>query len=221
MKAVIFDMDGLMIDSERIIHEAVIWAGGQLGLENIEKVSRLTIGSNAVRTKEIYFSTYGKNCPFDRLMELKHEYLDRVLGDNGFPAKEGLYRILDFLDENGFLKAVASSTRKGAVYRELEQINVLERFDVLICGDMIEKSKPDPEIFLRASDELGVNPEECYVLEDSFNGVKAGYGAGMKTIMIPDLIMPDDEIIPFAWKITDNLDKACEIIKLDMHGDFV
>jgi beta-phosphoglucomutase-like phosphatase (HAD superfamily) len=219
MKAVIFDMDGLMIDSERIIHEAVVWAGSQLGLENIENLSRQTMGSNAVRTKEIYFSIYGENCPFDRLMELKHKYLDRVLAGGGFPVKEGLYRILDFLDENGFVKAVASSTRKGAVYHELQQINVLNRFDVLICGDMIEKSKPDPEIFLKASSELGVNPEDCYVLEDSFNGVKAGYSAGMKTIMIPDMIMPDDEIIPFAWRIADNLDEAAEIIEKGMQGE--
>ena len=216
MKAVIFDMDGLMIDSERIIHQAIIWAGEKLGLENIEKLAKSTIGSNAVRTREIYFNRYGSNCPFDELMRLKHVYLDRVIGDNGFPAKKGLYEILDFIEEKGLKKAVATSTRKGAVYPQLEKLNVLERFDAVICGDMIENSKPDPEIFLKVSDMLDVKPDECYVLEDSFNGVRAGFNAGMKTIMIPDLIMPDDEIKSLAWKITDNLLKAIDIINGDI-----
>ncbi len=218
MKTVIFDMDGLMIDSERMIHEAMIYVGETLGVEEIDRVSLETIGSNAIRTKQIYLERYGQDFPFEEAMRLKHKYLDHIIYNEGFPAKKGLYNLLDFLEKNKFKTAVASSTRKEAVYMALEKINVLHRFNAVVCGDMVTNSKPNPEIFLKACQMTNSEPSECYVLEDSFNGIKAGYSAGMKTIMVPDMLQPDESIMYAIWKIAENLDEVIEIIENDMKG---
>ncbi len=212
MNTVIFDMDGLMIDSEKMIHKAMIHAGEVLGFEEIAEVSIKTIGTNSSRTREIYFEHYGEDFPFDEAMRLKHEYLDHIIFNEGFPAKDGLYDILDYLKQNNFKLAVASSTRRKMVELALEKVNVLHRFDVVVCGDMVSHSKPNPEIFLKVCEMLGTEPSECYVLEDSLNGIKAGNSAGMKTIMVPDMLQSDGT----AWKVAENLKEVIQIIKKDM-----
>lgn len=219
MQAVIFDMDGLMIDSERLIHQAMIYAGEKLGVNGIDKVSFSTIGTNAVRTRRIYIENYGGNFQFDEAMRLKHEYLDKIIFGEGFPPKKGLYNLLDFLKSNNFKLGVASSTREEMVMLALSKINVTDYFDTIICGDKVKKSKPDPEIFLETAQQLGVNPCECYVLEDSFNGIKAGYSAGMKTVMVPDMIPPNAEILSMVWRCAESLDDVIEIIKNDCSGE--
>ncbi|MBO5351842.1 MAG: HAD-IA family hydrolase, partial [Lachnospiraceae bacterium] len=124
------------------------------------------------------------------------------------PVKKGLYVLLDYLKENGYKLAVASSTSKRGVERNLKSAGVLEYFDAIICGDMVEKSKPEPEIYLKACEALGVEPAEALALEDSRNGLLSAYRAGMKVIMVPDLWEADEEVKAFLWNMCNDLEEV-------------
>ncbi|MGN0637927.1 MAG: HAD family hydrolase [Huintestinicola sp.] len=209
-QGIIFDMDGLMIDSERIINRAVVRAGREMGLSGIEEVSLRTIGTSSLRTREIYSSVYG-DFDFDRLMDLKHRYIDEIIGDRGFPPKEGIREMLEYVTEKGYITAVGSSTREWAVKEFLGKIDVLKYFDIFVCGDMGLRSKPFPDIFLACAEKMDVSPGECFVLEDSPNGIRAAYAAGMKPVMIPDMIAPDEDIIPMLYALKGSLTEAMEL----------
>lgn len=210
-KGIIFDMDGLMIDSERIINRAVVKAGREMGLADIESVSLRTIGTSNVRTREIYTSVYGENFGFDRLMDLKHRYIDEMIGDGGFPPKEGIHDILEYVTKKGYIISVGSSTREWAVKEFLGKIGVSKYFDIFVCGDMGLRSKPCPDIFLACAEKMGIAPEDCFVLEDSPNGIRAAFAAGMKPVMIPDMIAPEEDILPMLYALKGSLKEAMEL----------
>ncbi|MCI7766609.1 MAG: HAD family phosphatase [Oscillospiraceae bacterium] len=210
-KGIIFDMDGLMIDSERIINRAVVRAGREMGLADIESVSLRTIGTSNARTREIYSSVYGEDFGFERLMDLKHRYIDEIIGDGGFPPKEGIHEILEYVSGKGYIVAVGSSTREWAVKEFLGKIGVLGYFKIFVCGDMGLRSKPYPDIFLACAEKMGIPPEECFVLEDSPNGIRAAFSAGMKPVMIPDMIAPEEDIMPMLYALKGSLTEAMEL----------
>lgn len=209
-QGIIFDMDGLMIDSERIINDAVVRAGHDMGLADIEHISLKTIGTSHDHTCEIYREAYG-DFDFEHLMDLKHKYIDEIIGDNGFPPKKGITEILDKVTAKGYVTAVGSSTREWAVKEFLGKIDVLRFFDIFVCGDMGLKSKPAPDIFLACADKMGIAPVDCFVLEDSINGIKAAHAAGMKPVMIPDMIAPTEEIMPMLYALKPSLIEAAEL----------
>ena len=121
--------------------------------------------------------------------------------------------LLDYLKNNGYKLAVASSTSKRGVERNLKDAGVLEYFDALICGDMVEKSKPEPEIYLKACDALGAEPSETIALEDSRNGLLSAHRAGMKVIMVPDLWEADEEVKGFLWNMCEDLEQVKEFLE--------
>ncbi len=209
-QGIIFDMDGLMIDSERTINKAVVRAGREMGLADIENVSLRTIGLNNQSTRELYRSVYSE-FDFDRLMDMKHKYIDEMIGDNGFPPKEGIGELLEYVTKKGYRVSVGSSTREWAVREFLGKIGVLGYFDVLVCGDMGLRSKPYPDIFLACAEKMGIAPRDCYVLEDSPNGIRAAYAAGMKAVMIPDMLAPDEEIKGMLYALKASLTEAMEL----------
>lgn len=211
VKGVIFDMDGLMIDSERIIHNAIVRGGTEMGLDNIEEVSMRFIGGSNQAARQMFYDAYGENADFDMLMDLKHKYIDLEIGDKGFPAKKGIHEIVDLLLRKGYRISVGSSTREWAVKEFLGKINVLDRFDIFVCGDMGLRSKPFPDIFLACAEKMGAEPSDCFVLEDSINGIKAAYAAGMNPVMIPDLAEPTDEIMPMLYSLKPSLIEAAEL----------
>ncbi len=209
-KGIIFDMDGLMIDSERIINKAVVRAGHEMGLTGIEQVSLRTIGTSHDKTRQIYSEVYG-DFDFERLMDLKHRYINEMIGDKGFPPKPGIKEILEKVTQKGYITAVGSSTKEWAVREFLGKIGVSGYFRIYVCGDMGLKSKPAPDIFLACAEKMQLAPESCFVLEDSVNGVRAAYAAGMKPVMIPDMIRPSDDIIPMLYSLKSSLLEAAEL----------
>lgn len=212
MKAVIFDMDGLMIDSERLITKAMVNTGRLFGYDNIKILCEKSTGVTSAQTKRIFIEHLGEDFPYDEFLKTAKESYLKDIEENGLPTKKGLFELLDFLKENQFSLAVATSTREVTALKNLERINAVRYFDCIICGDKVEKSKPDPEIYLKAAEMLTVEPKLCYVLEDSYNGIKSAYRAGMKPIMIPDLLPFNDEIKPFVYKKCDCLLDVIEII---------
>ena len=123
----------------------------------------------------------------------------------GLPLKSGARELLSALNGSGTPLALASSTRTETVRRELRDAGLLDFFDVVIGGDQVTRSKPHPEIFLRAAAELGTAPEECCVIEDSFNGIRAAAAAGMHPLMVPDMLQPDEEILALAERVFPSL----------------
>ncbi|MCC8042758.1 MAG: HAD family phosphatase [Oscillospiraceae bacterium] len=215
MFGVIFDMDGLMIDSERIIFKALCAAGKEMGLENIEQPLTMSIGINKGDTEKVFRSFYGADFDFERFYKLKYKYLNELVGDKGFPPKKGIIEILDYLTNRNIPIAVCSSTREGAVMDSLEKIGAKDYFRVFVCGDMGLKGKPAPDMFLKCSELMKLSPRDCYVLEDSRNGIKAAYAAGMRPIMIPDMIEPDDEIISMLYALKKDLTEVIAFLEAE------
>ena len=202
--AVLFDMDGVIFDSERAV--LAVWRelAAEQGLEKIEEVFLRCVGTNKARTEEIFRAAYPA-LDFARFDgEARRRFRSRWSGGN-LPQKPGVRELLRSLREKGVPLALASSTETAVVRQELDEAGLLGFFDAVIGGDRVTRSKPDPEIFLRAAASLGAEPARCFVIEDSFNGVRAAAAAGMRPLMVPDLLPPDEEMRRLAEAILPDL----------------
>lgn len=196
MKAVLFDMDGLMFDTERVFVMAWDYAGEKLGLGKTGHMVMKTMGSNTEGCNRIWRENY-PDIDMDALWRYTREFLENYYAKHTVTVKKGLYELLTYLNGKGYKLAVASSTLRAKVEKHLLSADVRQYFDVVIGGDMVQKSKPEPDIYLKAAAELGVPPEECYALEDSRNGLYSAHSAGCHVIHVPDLWQPDDEVKQF------------------------
>ncbi|MDE6846316.1 MAG: HAD family phosphatase [Lachnospiraceae bacterium] len=193
-KAVVFDMDGVIFDSERLV--LICWEkiAEKYHVEGITEVMTACIGTTKVKTEEIVSEHYGEDFPYDEFSReasaLFHEIADR----DGLPVKRGVRELLDYLREQGITMAVASSTRLEVVSQELKQAGLYNYFQVVMGGDQLKRSKPEPDIYLMTCNKLGVQPEHAYAIEDSYNGIRSAYSAGMRPIMVPDILPPTEEM---------------------------
>ena len=211
--AVVFDMDGVIFDSERLVIECWKVVAEKYGIENIEEACFECLGINAALTKELMKKRYGETFPYDVYKkEMSAIFHSRAAGGK-LPQKKGIKELLTFLRENQIPTAVASSTRREVVMRELEEGGLLPYFDRVICGDMVERSKPEPDIFLKACESLSIDATEAYAIEDSYNGIRAAFRAGMKPIMVPDLAEPTEEMEKLACCILPSLFEVMEYLK--------
>jgi HAD superfamily hydrolase (TIGR01509 family) len=205
IELIIFDMDGLMFDTEKISYigwkEAARQYNYQIGRDLFEK----TIGTNITKTKEIYFNHFGEKFPFELIRHERVKISDEIIKTKGVPIKKGLYELINYLNENGIKKAVATSTSRDRALNLLSLVKINSFFDYILCGDEIKNSKPNPEIFLKVADKLQCSPNKCLVLEDSEAGIIAAYQAGMMPIMIPDIKEPSKEVQNFIFRKMDNL----------------
>ena len=209
-KAVVFDMDGVIFDSERLVLECWTEVAEKMGIRDMDKVYYQCIGVNMAQSKEITMKYYGPEFPYDTFRaEASRLYHTRF--DNGrLPMKPGVTELLKFLKENGYAVGLASSTRYEVVHQEIADAGLLTYFQTLTCGDMVKVSKPNPEIFLKACEALKVAPEEAIAIEDSFNGIRAAYRAGMFPVMVPDMVQPDAEMEELAGAIFKDLGQVRE-----------
>lgn len=204
MKAFIFDMDGLMFDTERVFVAAWDYAGEKLGVGKAGHMSIKTLGMNAQDCNRVWRETY-PDVDLDALWRYSREYVEKYYQRYALTAKKGLYDLLAYLEHKGYKLAVASSTNRNQVENNLIKANVRRYFSAVITGDMVEHSKPEPDIYLKACAALGEKPEDCYALEDSRNGLISAHRAGCKAIMVPDLWQPDDEVKEFILGPFDDL----------------
>ena len=208
MISVIFDMDGVIFDTEHLALNLWTRAGEELRIPDLPVLYPSVIGTTAVRTSEILFERYGPSFPMEafnrRVRELYLEHYAR----EGLPVKPGAAALLSLLSDRSLPLALASSTRTELVRRELQDAGLLDYFSAVIGGDMVSHSKPHPEIFLRAAEALGAAPADCYVIEDSFNGIRAAAAAGMHPLMVPDMLLPNDEILALAERVFPSLDEV-------------
>ena len=213
MRAVIFDMDGLMFDTEAVHVKAWNYAGERMGLGRAGEMVLKTMGTNAAVTRAIWEAEYGPRFDEDALRKYAGEFLTEYYRENGIPVKKGLYRLLPRLKEMGCRLAVASSTGRADVTAHLKETSVYEYFDAVICGDMVERSKPEPDIYRKACGALGAAPGDCFALEDSRNGLLSAHRAGCRTLMVPDLYEPDDQIRQIVEGIFPDLDAVGDYLE--------
>lgn len=195
MKNVIFDMDGLMFDTERVFIQAWDYAGEKIGIGKAGYMVHKTLGMSIVMAYEVWKEEFGDRYNQEELRKYTKEFLVKFYKENKVPVKHGLYVLLDYLKEHGYKMAVASSSPRWEVEHHLKDAGVMDYFVGIVCGDMVKESKPAPEIYLKACEILGAKPEECIALEDSKNGLLSACRAGCKPIMVPDLWQPDEEIL--------------------------
>ncbi|MBO6016047.1 MAG: HAD family phosphatase [Lachnospiraceae bacterium] len=219
-KTVIFDMDGVIFDTENLILQAWRELARQYGYDEseMEKVFYSCIGTNAQVTKQLVLAHYGSDFPYETFRSASSDWFQQSVRKNGMPVKEGARQLLAYLKKEGFVLGLASSTRSLRVKEELESAGLKEYFDVIIGGDMVEHSKPEPDVFLKCCEEMRIAPEQVYIIEDSFNGVRAARKARATVIMVPDLIMPDEEmerisdhIMPSLLQVKEFFERRTEV----------
>ena len=201
LKAVLFDMDGVLFDSEALVLRSWEQTAEIHGIPDVREVCLRCLGTNAAESRRLFLEKYGADFPYDTYKaEMSARYWENV-GEGKLELKPGVREILDALRQNGWKTAIASSTRTAVVREEMQHFGLEQMFDEIIGGDMVRRSKPDPEIYLTACRVLGADPAETYAVEDSYNGIRSAAAAGMRPVMIPDLLPPTPEIESLTAKI--------------------
>ena len=203
--AVIFDMDGLMFDTERLILWAWQKAMADYRFPAPEELYLKSVGLTDEATNAILMDMLGDGFPLEAVRDGERHYLHGYIEEHGAPIKPALPELLDFLDELGLPKAVGSSPRRRTVERMVSSAGLLDRFGALAGGDEVTHGKPTPNIFLLAAQRLGVPAAGCLVLANSEPGTQAARTAGMTPILVPDLKPPSPEGVELAYRVLPSL----------------
>ena len=203
--AVVFDMDGVIFDSEKATLDCWVEIAEQHGIPDIGTPYYACIGTNATRTREIMLEAYGEDFPYEAYAKEASELYHSRYDGGRLPMKTGVREILEFLKKSGKKIALASSTRKQTVVNQLRDAGILDYFDQVVTGDMVTKSKPEPDIFLLACEKVGVRPERAFAIEDSFNGIRAAFRGKLRPVMVPDLLPADEEMEEKAEAVLPDL----------------
>lgn len=218
IKAVIFDMDGLMIDSERVTYEGYIDVLRERGLTITKEFYTSLLGKPLAGIYNKFYDEYGEGFEIEDVIKEVHQYMADEFDTHGVPLKKGLIELLKYLKDNNYKTIVATSSHRSRVDHILSLAQIEHYFDDSICGDEVTNGKPNPEVFLRSCEKLGVEPHEAIVLEDSEAGIQAAYSASIPVICIPDMKYPEEtyakqtaaifeslkDVIPYIQKAKDN-----------------
>ena len=205
IEAIVFDMDGLLFDSERIVQRSWEEAGNQLGLEHMGETIYHTLGMNLAGRNHYFRNTIAKDFPCEEFAKQARIWFYKIVNEEGLPMKNGARKLLEYGKVNGYRMAIATSSRREYALKNLKAAKIYDFFDAGVFGDMVQHAKPDPEIYLKACDSIGAAPANCIALEDAPAGIRAAYAAGMKPIMIPDLVAPTPEIEALLYETCDTL----------------
>lgn len=216
MKTIVFDMDGVLFDTERLCKDSWLAVAKEDGLPDMEHIFPKCIGLNANDSRQVVLNAYGEDFAYEGFRQRASEWFWDYIGRNGLPMKPGVSGILMWLKKEGWRVGLASSTRRSTVLRCLERAGIIGYFSVIITGDMVEHSKPQPDIYLMACRKLGAEPGQAYAVEDSPNGIRAAHAAGMVPLMVPDMIAPDQEMERLSRRIFKDLGEVLEFLKGEM-----
>lgn len=192
--SVIFDMDGTIFDTERLVLDCWERIGEKHGIPDIREVFMRCIGTNKVRTQEIVYAHYGEDFPYEKFSEESSGLFHEIADKEGIPVKPGARELMEYLSGKKVPMGLASSTRLAVVTQELQAAGLYDYFQVVVGGDLLKNSKPAPDIYLMTCERMGVLPGNTYAIEDSYNGIRAAHSAGMHPIMVPDLTPATEEM---------------------------
>lgn len=213
IKAIIFDMDGLMIDSERVTFECYQERLKDMNLTMDEEFYKTLLGKTIKGIYQRFYDVYGNDFPIENVIQDVHQLMAERFETEGVPVKKGLVKLLHYLKDNNYKTIVATSSNRDRVDKILAQAKITEFFDDSICGDEVTKGKPNPEVFLKSCQKLGVNVDEAIVLEDSEAGIQASYDANIKVICIPDMKYPEKQYEEKTFKILKDLTEVTAYLK--------
>lgn len=213
IKAIIFDMDGLMIDSERVTFECYQEKLKDMNLTMDEEFYKTLLGKPIKGIYQRFYDVYGNDFPIENVIQDVHQLMAERFETEGVPVKKGLVELLHYLKDNNYKTIVATSSNRDRVDKILAQAKITEFFDDSICGDEVTKGKPNPEVFLKSCQKLGVNVDEAIVLEDSEAGIQASYDANIKVICIPDMKYPEKQYEEKTFKILKDLTEVTAYLK--------
>ena len=218
---VIFDMDGVILDSERLYARACDHACQVLDLpvdlmrETMVRCTGVTWDVEEKIVREAF--AHIPHFSYEEMLEVVGDYFNDAVEKGQLVQKPGAEELLIWLKDQEIKTGLASSTGMDTIKKELEGLNVLSLFDVIVSGDMVTHSKPDPEIFLMCAEKMGISPEDyadTYVVEDSYNGIRAAYEAGMMPVMVPDRLEPTDEMREKACMILPSLPEFMSYLRV-------
>jgi len=213
IKLAIFDMDGLMLDSE-----TVAWKAWKAILKKYNCDFPFESYRNFIGTTEAFISssmleTFGADFPIKNFLSEAKEEKKNIISREGVAVKKGLIELLDYLTKKGIKKAVATSSHRDVMEHLLSLTNILHYFDYSVCGDEIERGKPNPDVFLKALSKAGAKPSEAFVLEDSINGILAAHNANIPVIFIQDLVEAPVDTLGLVYKKMNDLSEVISIFE--------
>lgn len=211
--AVVFDMDGLLLDSEAKSREVLHKTARLQGVEITPHHALQMVGRNTPSTYQFIAELLGSESAAREFIDVRDRLYEEEFEAGRIPLKRGVLEVLETLDEFKIPRAIATSTRRHIAIRKLSKVNIVTRFDYIVGGDEVANGKPAPDIYLKATSLLGKTPQQCLACEDSPPGIEAAFTAGLRPILVPDLITPTERMISQAWKVVPDLHEVSTIIR--------
>ena len=205
VKAVIFDMDGLLLDTEKLLVRYWVQAANEAGFPMTREHALAIRSLHRSYAVPYLQGLFGESFDYFKIRSRRMELMSEHLAEHPLELKDGAVELLTFLNENKLLTAVATATDYERTRDYLTRVGIFDRFDRIVCATMVERGKPSPDIYIYAAEQLGLEPRECMALEDSPNGVKSAVSAGCRAVMVPDLTEPDEELEGLAFETAGSL----------------
>lgn len=215
IKAVIFDLDGTLLDTEKLLFRYWREAAAQFGY-SMSAEQALTLRSLTHRLVQPLFTEwFGEGCDYRELRSCRLRLMQEHIDKYGVETKKGAAELLSLLGKHGYLRAIATATDEERCVKLLRTAGLDGCFDRIICASMVEWGKPKPDIYIYAAERLGARPDECIAVEDSPNGVISAHDAGCFTVMVPDLTQPDESISDYISAVCEDLTGISELLGIN------
>ena len=210
--AVIFDMDGVLIDTEKHYNAAWFQASTEAGFPFNREHALLLRSCEAKEGEKLMQGIFGPSFDYYAIRERRRELVRERLAQYGLEKKPGVEETLRFLRAKGIKTAVATATALDITKSHLTTIGVCDLFDSIVSAKNVAHGKPEPDVYLYACEQIGERPQDCMAVEDSPNGIMAAYRAGLRTVMVPDLTQPDEELTKYLYACVNSLSDLCELV---------